>query len=94
MTKNADTDKYGYSGYGIGFDRRTGFSIPGGGFGQNVLIFGTDMSFSTHIHNKKKDILVLGKLDLMVMFIILVLIMMLLMLMILLTFRNIWWKKK
>ena len=21
LTKNADTDKYGYSGYGIGFDR-------------------------------------------------------------------------
>ena len=23
LTKNADIDKYGYSGYGIGFDRRT-----------------------------------------------------------------------
>ena len=22
LTKNADIDKYGYSGYGIGFDRR------------------------------------------------------------------------
>ena len=38
LTKNADIDKYGYSGYGIGFDRRSGFSFPGGGFGQNVLI--------------------------------------------------------
>ena len=37
------------------------FSFPGGGFGQNVLIFGADMSSSTHIDNKKKDILVLGK---------------------------------
>ena len=37
------------------------FSFPGGGFGQNVLIFGVDMSFSAHIDNKKKDILVLGK---------------------------------
>ena len=27
---------------------------------QNVLIFGADMSFSIHIDNKKKDILVLG----------------------------------
>ena len=35
-------------------------SFPGGGFGQNVLIFGVDMSFSAHIDNKKKDILVLG----------------------------------
>ena len=61
LTKNADIHKYGYSGYGFGFDRRSGFSFPGGGFGQNVLIFGVDMSFSAHIDNKKKDILVLGK---------------------------------
>ena len=60
LTKNADIDKYGYSGYGIGFDRRSSFSFPSGGFGQNVLIFGVDMSFSAHIDNKKKDILVLG----------------------------------
>ena len=25
LTKNADIEKYGYSGYGIGFDRRTSF---------------------------------------------------------------------
>ena len=61
LTKNADIDKYGYSGYGIGFDRRSSFSFPGGGFGQNVLIFGVDMSSSAHIDNKKKDILILGK---------------------------------
>ena len=60
-TKNADIDKYGYSGYGIGFDRRSSFSFPSGGFGQNVLIFGADMSSSAHIDNKKKDILILGK---------------------------------
>ena len=61
MTKNADIEKYGYSGYGTGFDRRSDFSFPGSGFGQNVLIFGVDISSSTHIDNKKKDILVLGK---------------------------------
>ena len=61
LTKNADIDKYGYSGPGTGFDRRSSFSFPGVGFGQNVLIFGVGMSFSTHIDNKKKDILVLGK---------------------------------
>ena len=61
LTKSADIDKYKYSGYGIGFDRRSSFSFPGGGFGQNVLIFGVDMSSSAHIDNKKKDILVLGK---------------------------------
>ena len=52
---------YGYSGYGIGFDRRSSFSFLGGGFGQNVLIFGVDMSSSAHINNKRKEILVLGK---------------------------------
>ena len=61
LTKNVNIDKYGYSGYGIGFDRRSSFSFPGGRFGQNVLIFGADMSSSAHIDNKKKDILVLGK---------------------------------
>ena len=33
LTKNADIDKYGYLGYGIGFDRKSSFSFPGGGFG-------------------------------------------------------------
>ena len=33
LTKNADIDKYRYSGYGTGFDRRSSFSFPGGGFG-------------------------------------------------------------
>ena len=61
LTKNADIDKYGYSGYGIGFDRKSSFSFPGGGFGQNVLILGVDMRPSSRIDNKKKDILVLGK---------------------------------
>ena len=54
LTKNADIDKYGYSGNGIGFDRGGSFSFPGGGYGQNVLIFGADMSSSPHIDNKKK----------------------------------------
>ena len=61
LTKNADIEKYGYSGFGIGSDRRSSFSFAGGGFGQNVLIYGVDMSSSPHIDNKKKDILVLGK---------------------------------
>ena len=60
LTKSADIDKYGYSGYGIGFDGRTSFSFRGVGFCQNVLIFGTGMSFSAYIDNKKKDKLVLG----------------------------------
>ena len=61
LTKNADIEKYKYSGYDTGFDRRSSFSFTGGGFGQNVLIFGADMSTSIHIDNKKKDILVFGR---------------------------------
>ena len=55
LTKNSDIEKYGYSGYWIGFDRRSSYSFPVGGFGQNVLIFGADMSSSAHIDNKKKE---------------------------------------
>ena len=61
LTKSAHIDKYGNSGYGTGFDRRSSGGFPVGGFGQNVLIFGTDMSSCTDIDNKKKDMLVLGK---------------------------------
>ena len=60
LTKNADVDKYGHSGYGIRFARRSSFWL-GGGFGHNVTIFGEDMSSSTKIDNRKKDILILGK---------------------------------
>ena len=61
LKKPADLEKYGYSGFGIGSDRRSSFTFPGGGFGQNVLIFGIDLISSSDIDNKKKDILVLGK---------------------------------
>ena len=60
LIKNADFDKYGYFGYGIGFDRQTSFSI-GNETGKNVIIFGVDMSSSTKIDNRKKDILILAK---------------------------------
>ena len=49
LTKNANIDKYNYSGYGIGFDRRSSFSFPGGGFGQNVITFGVDMSYQQRL---------------------------------------------
>ena len=61
LAKNADIDNYKYSGYGIGFDRRSSFSFLSGGFGQNVLIFGADLNSSIDVDNKKKDILVLGR---------------------------------
>ena len=60
LTKNADIDRYKYSGYGTGFDRRGNFSFPGTGLGQNVIIFGVDMRSSIKIDNIKKDILILG----------------------------------
>ena len=61
LTKHININKYGYSGYEIGFDRKSRFSFPGGGFGQNVIIFGENMSSSVHVDNKKKDILILRK---------------------------------
>ena len=61
LTKNADIDKYKYSAYRIGFDKRSSFSFASGEFGQNIVIFGEDMSSSAHINIKKKDILILGK---------------------------------
>ena len=61
LTKNDDIDKYQYSGYKIGFNRRGSSSFTGGGLGQNVIIFGVNMSSSVHIDNKKKDISILGR---------------------------------
>ena len=61
MTKNADSNKYKYSDYGIGFDKHGSFSSPGIGLGRKVIIFGVDMSSSKKIDNRKKYILILGK---------------------------------
>ena len=61
LTKNADIDRYKYSGYGIGFDRHGRFSFAGTALGRNVIIFGVDMSSSAKIDNKKKYFLILGK---------------------------------
>ena len=59
LTKNRDIDKYQYSGYGIGFDSKGTFSQGTfshltGSFGQNPIIFGVDMSSSTHATNRAK----------------------------------------
>ena len=56
LTKNADVNKYRYSGYGIAFNRTLSFSFASGGNGQNVIIFGIDMNSSIHVDNKGKDI--------------------------------------
>ena len=67
ITKNTDTSKYNYKGYGICFDEGGTFShrITEGGFshttiGRNVIIFGADMSFSAHATNRGNNIYVLG----------------------------------
>ena len=60
MTKNADIDKYKYSGYGIRFNRHGEFSF-GNGLDKNFIIFGADLSSSSHANNQKNNILVLGK---------------------------------
>ena len=61
LIKKADIDKYKYSGYGIGFNRREAFSFSGLGFGCDVIHFGVDMSSSIHVDEKKKDILIVGE---------------------------------
>ena len=52
MTKNADNDKYKYSGYELGFNRYGLYSHPSGGIGRNVIIFEVDISSSTTIDNE------------------------------------------
>ena len=45
LTKNADFDKYKYSGYGIGFDASGSFFLlDGSRFGKIQIIFGAVMS--------------------------------------------------
>ena len=61
VTKYSGPDKCKYSGYGIGFDSCSEFSLPDGNLSKNVIIFGVDMSSSVNIDNKNKDILIFGK---------------------------------
>ena len=59
LTENAGIDRYGYSGYGIRFDRHGSFLFHGTGLGRNVITFGVNTSSSTKIDNRKKDMLIL-----------------------------------
>ena len=62
ITKNAaDTSKNKYEGYGVCFDEGGKFSIKDINDARNVIIFGVEMSFSTHATNKANNIYVLGK---------------------------------
>ena len=68
ITKNADTSKYDYKGYGICFDESEQFTHvrKEGNFShttlaRNVIIFGADMSFSKHANNKANNVYVMSK---------------------------------
>ena len=69
ITKDAtDNSKNNYKGYGVCFDDRSqfGYIITEGGFthttnGRNVLIFGTDLSFSVHATNRANHIYLMGE---------------------------------
>ena len=68
ITKNANTSKYKYKGYGICFDESEEFTHvrKEGNFNhttsaRNVIIFGADMGFSKHANNKANNIYVMGK---------------------------------
>ena len=68
ITKNADTSKYHYKGYGICFDESEQFTHvrKKGNFNdttlaRNVIMFGADMSFSKHANNKANNIYAMGK---------------------------------
>ena len=54
LTKDVNTSNYQYKGYGICFDSGGKFSIGNITNGKNVIIFGADMSFSSHSTNKTK----------------------------------------
>ena len=60
ITKNADTSKYKYKGYGICFDEGGSFSIGNINNGRNVLIFGVDESSVVHSDIKANNIYVMG----------------------------------
>ena len=60
ITKNADVDKYSYSGHGNRFDLHSLFSIPSFDWDTNAIIW-VDMSSSVHSNNKNKDILILRR---------------------------------
>ena len=68
ITKNTNTSKYEYKGYGICFDESGEFTHvrKEGNFNhtttaRNVIIFGADLSFSKHANNKANNIYVMGK---------------------------------
>ena len=60
ITKNADTSKYKYKGYGICFDEGGTFGIGNINNGRNALIFGVHESSLVHVNNKANNIFIMG----------------------------------
>ena len=68
ITKNTDSSKNNYTGYGLCFDEggEFGHTVKEGNFdrttnAKNVIIFGVDMSSSIHATNRANNIYVMGK---------------------------------
>ena len=68
ITKNTDSSKNNYTGYGICFDEggQFGHTVKQGNFNRttnakNVIIFGVDMSSSVHATNRANNIYVMDK---------------------------------
>ena len=57
LNKAADFDKYGFSGYSIGFDTHLNFSVYDK-LDKNIIIFGVENSLSVHTDNRRKENLV------------------------------------
>ena len=61
IKKDVNTTHYGYTGYGITFDSGSSFSFGDHITAKNVIIFGCDISFSSHKTNRENNVYVLGK---------------------------------
>ena len=62
LTKNsAGADKYKYSGYEAAFISQNYLHEDSGKNAKDLIIFGADLSNSSHSENKKNNILVLGE---------------------------------
>ena len=59
ITKNIDTSKYDYKGYGICFDEDGLFSIGNINNGKNLLIFGVHEDSVIHANKKANNIFVM-----------------------------------
>ena len=57
----SDSDHNKHNDYGIAFDEGSDFSFGNIVNGKNVMIFGADMSFSSHERNRQNEIYMLGK---------------------------------